>query len=179
MGVPKLQAEFKVERQDLGRADTLRYNVLSFVVEENYEKAVQELRKFLDKDTEYPKFKERIERYIMHSIDLVNAIRAKRKFPGINSLTMAKQQELNEKFRVHFNELQYVLKKIEKIQVDLRLEDVRSTVWVVRAIMNAAIVIAISAFLLDVSRGLLKTAWVVIDDIFVNLTAWLFQMIGM
>lgn len=179
MGVPKLQTnEFKVDRQDLGRADTLRYNVLSYVVEENYDKAIGELKKFLDKDSEYPHFKERVERYVMHSVDLVNAIRAKRKFPGVNSLTMAKQQELNEKFRTHFNELQYILKKIEKIQVDLRLEDVRSTVWVVRAIMNAAVAIAVAAFLLDVSRGLMRTTMVVVDDTFIRLTDWIFSIVG-
>lgn len=178
MGVPKLQAEFKVDRQELGRADTLRYNVLSFVVEENYESAIRELKKFAEKDSEYPHFRERSERYIMHSVDLVNAIRAKRKFPGVNSLTMAKQQELNEKFRTHFNELQYILKKIEKIQVDLRLEDVRSTVWVVRAVMNAAVAIALAAFILDVSRGLFKTTVIVIDDSFIRLTSWLFGLLG-
>ena len=166
----KLQRNFKpeisLERKDLGRADTLRFNVLTFVVEENYERAISELRDFLEKDFEFPRFRERVERYIHHAIDLVNAIRAKRKFPGAHMLTMAKQQELNEKFATHFSELQYVLKRVERIQEDVRIEDIRSTVWIVKAVIHSAIAIAIVAFLLDMNSGLLQTTIVVIDDLF-------------
>src|SRR6185312_7473140 len=118
MGLPakKDQFQLQVERHDMGKADTLRYNVITFVVEENYERAIQELRTFSEKDSEYPKFKEKTERYISHAIDLVNAIRTKRKFPGAAFMTMAKQQELNERFREHFNELQNILKRIEKTE---------------------------------------------------------------
>lgn len=179
MAVPKLANNFKpelgVDRRDLGRADTLRFNVLTFVVEENYDRAIGELKKFLDRDFEYPKFRERVERYIQHAIDLVNAIRAKRKFPGAQMLTMAKQQELNEKFASHFSELQYVLKKVEKIQDDVRIEDIRSTVWIVKAIIHSAIAIAAAAFVLEVNRGLMRTTILVVDDLFQEITQWLFK----
>lgn len=167
--------DFKMGRDDLGKADTLRYNVLTFVLEENYEKAVKELRKFLDTDFEYPNLKERVERYILHSIDLVNAVRVKRSFPGAHMLTMAKQRELNEKFINHLSELQFVLKKVEEIQRDVRLVDVRSTVFVVRAGIYSMIVLAAVGFFLDFQRGLFTTAIVVTDDLFQEFTNWLFR----
>lgn len=176
MGLParKQANQFQVDRNDLGKADTLRFNVLSYVVEENYERAVDTLNQFHEKESDYPKFKEKTERYVAHAIDLVNAIRAKRNFPGMKSLTMAKQQELGEKFASHFHELQYTLKKIEKIQVDVRIDDVRSTVWILKALVYAVLAIGVVAFALDVSHGLFNTTSVVIDDIFQGLTALLF-----
>ncbi|MEZ0391714.1 MAG: hypothetical protein ACAH59_05835 [Pseudobdellovibrionaceae bacterium] len=179
MGAPNLLKDFKPDfaanRQDMGRADTLRFNVLTYVVEENYDRAIHEMKIFLNRDFDYPKFRERIERYIEHAIDLVNAIRAKRNFPGAQMLTMAKQQELNEKFVAHFSELQSILKKIERIQQDVRIEDVRSTVWIVKAAVNAVFAVAVVAFLLDVNAGLLKTTILVIDDVFHEMTAWFFS----
>lgn len=178
MGALSIKTNFSpgssVSGGDMGTADTLRYNVLTFVVEENYERAIHELKAFLEKDTDYPAFRGRIERYIQHAIDLVHAIRAKRKFPGVQMLTAAKQKELNEKFAAHFGELQVVLKKIERIQSDLRIEDVRSTVWVVRVAVVALTAVVVVAFLLDVNQGLLRTALTVFDDLFYQWTNWLF-----
>lgn len=175
MGLPAKKAamQLNVDRHNMGRADSFRFNITTHVVEENYDKAIEELRGFLDKDSEYPKFKERVERYVNHAIDLVNAIRAKRKFPGMNSLTIAKQQEIADRFKEHFDELQYVLKKIEKIQGDLRVDDVRSTVWVVKALIVSIFFVATAAFLVDASHGLLDTTINVIDDAFVQLVALL------
>jgi hypothetical protein len=164
-----------VHSRDMGQADTLRYNVVTHVVEENYDLAIQDLRAFLVTDSEYPRFKERIEKYVYHAIDLINAIRAKRKFPGASSLTMAKQQELNERFREHFNELQDVLKKVEKIQVDLRIEDVRSTVWVVKALINAVFAVVLFAFFIEAGRGLFYNFWVVADDFLISITTDIFN----
>lgn len=166
---------FPVDRREMGSADTLRYNVITYVVEENYDRAIHELKSYLEADSEYPRFRERIERYIAHAIDLVNAIRAKRKFPGAASLTMAKQQELNERFREHFNDLQGVLQRVEKIQVDLKLDDVRSTVWVVKASVNAIFAIVLMAFLLEAGRGLFVTFWTVMDDYFMAATDFIFN----
>jgi hypothetical protein len=179
MGVPALKnsqgSGLQVDRKDMGRADTLRFNVISFVVEENYDRAVKELEDYISRDSQYPRFKERVERYVGHCIDLVNAIRAKRKFPGMNHLTMAKQQEINEKYREHFNELQFVLRKIEQVHVTVKLDDVRSTVWVVRALAQAVGVIFLVGLLIELGDGLFITAITVIDDFFIDITQWIFR----
>ena len=176
MGLPTEKDKFQlqIDRGEMGKADTLRYNILTFVIEENYERAVESLKNFLKHDSDYPNFHDKIERYILHAVDLVNAIRAKRKFPGAKYMTMAKQQELNERFRQHFLELQGVLKRIEKIQVDLRIEDVRSTVWVVRALAQAVFAIVVVAFVMEMTQGLAQTAFVVADDGATQTIDWIF-----
>ena len=137
------------------------------------------LKDFLEKPSEYPNFKEKITRYIHHSIDLIYAIKAKRGFPGINSLTRAKQQELREKFKGHFKELQYILKIVEKIQGDLRIQDARSTIYVVRAAWLAAFGVIVLAFWLDIVHGLAQTSIIVFDDLFGKLANYLAGMLGM
>lgn len=117
----------------MGKADSLKHNVLSAVVNEEYEKALHLLEQFQKSKSEFKNFHEKTHRFVSHSGDLVRAIRTKRNFPGLNQLTRAKQQELRDKFKEHFNELQYTLGKVEKIYTDLKISDARSTVWVIRS----------------------------------------------
>lgn len=170
--------DMSVDKADLGRPDSLRYNILTWVLDERYDKAIDELKDFLEKPSEYPNFKSKITRFINHSIDLIYAIKAKRSFPGINSLTRAKQQELREKFKEHFRELQYVLKVVEKIQSDLRVQDVRSTIYVVKAAWFASLAVIILAFWMDIVNGLAKTSVLVFDDGFGKLANFLAETIG-
>lgn len=157
-------SEMNVDRKELGPADTLRYNVSTFVVEEKYDRAIEELRAFLDSKSEFPQFRGRVERYVEHCVDLIHAIKAKRKFPGASSLTMAKQQELKDRFHQHFDELQQVLKNIERIHGQLKLDDIRSTVWVVRAFIGSIIFVFVMAFALEAKRGLGVAVLDQIDD---------------
>ncbi|MDG0816525.1 hypothetical protein [Bdellovibrio svalbardensis] len=168
-----------VDRSDMGRPESLRYNILTWVLSERYDKAIEELKDFLEKPSEYPNFQDKVTRYIHHSIDLIYAIKAKRSFPGINSLTRAKQQELREKFKEHYKELQYILKVVEKIQGDLRVQDVRSTIYVVRALWLATLGVIVLAFWLDIVNGLMKTSVIVFDDGYGKLANWLAEKIGL
>jgi hypothetical protein len=168
-----------ISREEMGKADTLRYNILTHVVNESYELATKELNSFLETESPYPNFKDRLGRYVTHATDLVHAIKAKRKFPGMNSLTYAKQQELSDKFMEHFDELKYVLKKIEKIQNDMKIEDIRSTVIVLKALINAVFAVAVVGWILELSGGLFKTGLAVIEDFFLYLTDWVFQILGL
>lgn len=167
-----------VDRTDLGKPESFRYSILISVLNENYDKAIEDLRSFLEQPSDYPNFREKITRFINHSIDLIYAIKAKRGFPGINLLTRAKQQELREKFKGHFRELQYVLKMIEKIQGDLRIEDVRSTIYVVKALWIGGLAVIVTAFWIEVVNGLAKTSVIVFDDAFGKLANFLADKVG-
>ncbi|QDK45436.1 hypothetical protein DOM22_09880 [Bdellovibrio sp. ZAP7] len=169
----------KVDSSELGSPESFRYKILTLVLGERYDRAIEELKDFLDEPSEYPDFKGKITRFIHHGIDLIYAIKAKRGFPGINSLTRAKQQELREKFKEHFKELQYILKTIEKIQTDLRIADARSTIYVVRALCAAALGIIILAFWMDIVHGLAQTSVIVFDDAFGRLANWLVELVGL
>lgn len=175
----KLFSDIGIERTDLGEQNSLRYRVLTMVLDERYDSAIQELKEFYDSPSEYPDFKERISRFINHSVDLIYAIKAKRSFPGISSLTRAKQQELREKFKEHLKELKFSIKKIEKNQTDLRVSDARSTIYVIRAAWYALVVIAVLGFFLEVKNGLAITSVIVVDDVVTRVSDWLLSLVNL
>ncbi|MBL7543851.1 MAG: hypothetical protein JNL11_08540 [Bdellovibrionaceae bacterium] len=158
-----------VNPSDFGKPDQLRHRILILVLDEKYEQAIEDLKEFSQAESSYPSFNRRIERYINHSIDLIYAIKAKRNFPGISQLTRAKQQELRERFKDHLNELVFMLKKIEKVERDLILEDARSTIYVVRALWVAALCLLLTWFVVEIYRGLAVTSFIVLEEMF---TRW-------
>lgn len=175
----KLFSDTGIEPTDLGRPDSLRYRVLTLVLDERYDTAIQELKDFQNDPSEYPDFKDRVGRFVSHSTDLIYAIKAKRGFPGISSLTRAKQQELREKFKEHLRELQYSLKKIEKNETDLRVHDVRSTIYVVRAVWYSIVSVSILGFFLEVTQGFAKTSFIVADDSVSRAVDWLLRIVSL
>ncbi len=164
---------------DLGRPDTLRYNILTFVINEEYDRAITYLKDFLNKESVYSTFRSKTERYIQHSIDLIFAIRTKRNFPGLTSLTRTKQHELKEKFKEHFQELKFVIKKIEKCEEDLRLNDIKSTQIVVKAVWFSLALVSISAFVLELFMGLGATIAVVFDEYSSSALDWFYRLVGL
>jgi hypothetical protein len=91
---------------------------------------------------------------------------------------MAKQQELFESALSHFDDLRVTLKKIEQIEAEVRLEDVRSTVWVVKAVVYSVSALLLVGFLLEISRGVLPAAEVVLESAASDGTNWLFDKVG-
>lgn len=164
---------------DLGTPDSLRYNVLTFVINEEYDRAIKYLKEFLETDSPYPSFKLKVERYIQHSIDLIFAIRTKRNFPGFNSLNRTKQQELKEKFKEHFQELKYVIGKIEKSIEELRLNDIRSTKIVMKALWASLLIVFVSTLMLEFTTGLGKTFFIVLDEYIGLSLDWLYQVLNL
>jgi hypothetical protein len=164
-----------IDRKDKGESDSLRYRVISMVQQQNYEMAITDLKNFLIRPSEYPTLKVRTERYINHAVDLVRAIEMKSHFPGMDRLTQARQQDLKMKTKQHVDELVYCLKKIETIQLSIKQEDFRSTILIIRSVVLSGFAIAVLAFLLDLTRGLLLNSVVVADDVFAQITEFLFK----
>lgn len=167
MGELAIKAQNKandIDVSDLGRPDTLRYNILSMVINEEYDRAIRTLKEFIESDSEYPNFRMRIERYANHAIDLIYAIRTKRNFPGLSALTRTKQQELKDRFREHFKELRFMMKKIEDCVEELRLNDVKSTGIVIKSFWMALLVLFAVGLSVDMLQGLGYTVGVVVGD---------------
>lgn len=171
-------SRLKLTAEDLGRADGLRHAILTLVSDGEYPRAISRLKDFQESKYEYPKFKARAGRYVSYAIDLINGIKAKRSFPGVQTLARAKQQELFDRATDHFNDLRATLQKIELIHREVRAEDARSTVWVVKAMLYGCLAILIVAFMREVSRGVLPSVGVVADDLFDRITNWLFDSLG-
>jgi hypothetical protein len=171
--------EVSSEKLDLGRSDTFRYGILTRVLAEHYDGALAEIKKFMGQEHEFPNFKEKVLRLANHCVDLIYAIKAKRSFPGLSSLTRPKQQELREKYLLHFRELQGTLRRIEKVERDLKIADARSTIYVVKAVWLTLFAIIILAFSLEIIRGLAVTSFVVADDLYTQVVGFVFDLLGL
>ncbi len=157
-------AEQRVSPKRYIDVDDLKTEVLNAVADDQFDQAIELLQDFLEQPSEYPQFKTRMDRLVNHGVDLVNAIRAKKNFPGMSSLTRSKQQELAERTTDHYNELQMTITKMERILNQLKREDVRSTLWILRAIVYGSGLIVIVAFLKEITGGL----WGVFETVMEN-----------
>jgi hypothetical protein len=75
--------------------------------------------------------------------------------------------------------LKATLRKVERIEAEVRLDDVRSTVWVVKASIYCIFALLVLGFLLELSRGVLPAATIVVDDAFGHVTNAVFDKLGM
>ncbi len=175
----KNRKKFALNLDDLGQPDSLRRNILQKVSIEQYPSAIELLKEYKSIHPQYPDFIVQAERYLEYAVDLVNGIRAKRSFPGIANLPMSKQEELFGKAYDHFEDLKVTLRRVEKAEIDVRIVDRRSIVWVLKALVHSVAAIVVLGLVLEVYRGTLGTAGIVIDDTLEKITATIFGYFGM
>ncbi len=175
----KGRKKFALNLDDLGRPDSLRRNILQKVSGEHYQNAIDLLKEYKTIHPQFPDFIVHAERYLDYAVDLVNGIKAKRSFPGIANLPMNKQEELFTRAYDHFEDLKATLRRVEKAELEVRLVDRRSTIWVLQAFVHSTSAIVILGLILEVYRGTLGTAGVVIDDALEKITAIIFGYLGM
>lgn len=162
--VIEMTSQMRTRAQNQGPSGLVRNVILGHVTEERYDKAIDELSGYLESKFQYPDFKERSERYVQYAIELIHAIRAKRNFPGWNALNMSKQKELFEKALLHFEDLKATLEKVEVIEREVRIEDVRSTVWVMQAVVYSVGALLLFAILKELTGGVIPSANTVIES---------------
>lgn len=170
------QLQQNLEKRKVGRTHSFRHTVLNYVVEGDYDNAKSTLSDYVYLQREYPNFHIRSKRYIEHCNDVINAIKTKRDFPGKHSLPLSKQQELMEKVIDHFEELKHYLHRIEVTQKDVKLDDLRSTVWVIKTMIYSLFVIIFIYFLRSTALRMMQSFDYVLSDytnFFIN---WLFEL---
>lgn len=160
------------------RAESVTNSILKLVTTEDYPKAIEQLNFFLELRPDYPQFKVRSERYVTYAIDLVNGIKAKRNLAGVKQLASAKQQELYDKALAHFDDLRRTLKKVERIEREVKLEDIRSTIWVIKSLGYCTFAILLFFFAVEVSQGVLEGANVLADNYISDLVDKIFDSLG-
>jgi hypothetical protein len=175
MGELKIESKTSSNNAPDVSPDELKRNVLVLVTDGKYDEAIAALNNFLLIKSEYPNFKQKTERFVKHCIDLINAIRAKKNFPGFGMLTRSKQQEIGDKIADHYNELQFSLSRVGVILQQIKREDVRSTLWLFRALVYAGWLLMIIALIVEVSGGLYKVGALVIDDVVEKFLTWVFR----
>jgi hypothetical protein len=163
---------------DLGKSDSLRHSVLQSVSRESYERAIDTIKMYVGSQPEFPEFKVRAIRYLEYGIDLVNGIKAKKSFPGLSTLPMNKQEELFSRAYEHFEDLKLTLKKIEKIEREVRLEDKRSTIWIIRAIVHSTAAIVVLGIFLELTNGTVLSVGLVVNDALNRASEVFLRLIG-
>jgi len=157
----RLEREYKLK--DIGARDSLMNSTLQFVADDSFDRAIHELRVYQTMKSTFPLYVERTERYYDHSIEVIEAIRTKKMVPTHN-LPAAKRQELSEKIFYHFHELSDSLAKISHIENELRVEDAKSTVWVIKALFMSVFFLLLFGVLLEAWRTMRLPVQVVFND---------------
>jgi len=171
-----LTLQLKAKTNEAGRIDSLKRTILSYVASESYDSAKENLEGYINFKTEFPLFQERSQRYKEHCMDLIQAIQLKRNFPGITSLSFAKQQEIHESVIQHFEELKMALNSIQKIERELKLEDLRSTTWFLKTLNYSLLTVATVGFLVALKSGLGQSFYLVVDRLTDQITTFLIEL---
>lgn len=173
----ELQKELESRSKTTGGAhNTLRQVVLRLVTDGNYSLAEEELRVYMEFRHDFPNLIFRCQKYVEHCRDLIQAISAKRHFRGIQSLSISKQQEFHDKVIEHFDELKDYLKQIEMVEREVRLEDIRSTIWVIRTFSQCVLGVMVLAFFLDMTGGMASSFITVMSKLLDDSADWLVRL---
>lgn len=166
-------------KQDLGRVDGLRYTILSLVVDGRYNAGCKELEEYVEAKTEFKAYQKRAQKYIRYCQDIIRAIETKRNFPGLSAMSLSKQQEIYDRVIVHFDELKKTLNRLERIEREYKLGDVRSTMWVVRVLMNVTIFFFFFLLIADFSGGISHSFEKVFDAITYDFTSKVVKLLNL
>lgn len=129
------ELETKLSETISGRLDGLRYTILSLVVDGRYDLAVAEISFYANSEHKLQVFKLKSARYLNHCEELIRAVESKIKFCQTRTITRSQKHQLYMMVMKHFYELTESLKKIERIENDIRVTDLKSTVWVLKALI--------------------------------------------
>ncbi|MCB0364872.1 MAG: hypothetical protein H6624_04995 [Bdellovibrionaceae bacterium] len=172
----ELKKELQARVSSGGGHSSLRRMVLKLVTEGEYDLAQEEVEDYLRFRAKFPNFQSRCERYQEHCKDLIGAIRTKRNFPGLQTLSISKQQELHDKVIEHFDELKDYLKQIEMVEREVRMDDMRSTVWFIRTLFQCVLAVVGVAFFLDLTGGMASSFVIVVNKLLTDGASWLVSL---
>jgi hypothetical protein len=169
------ELETKLSENISGRLDGLRYTILSLVVDGRYDLAVAEISFYSNSEHKLRVFKLRAQRYLNHCEELIRAIESKIKFCQTRTITRSQKHQLYMMVMKHFHELTESLKKIERIENDVRVSDLKSTVWVLKAFMVCFATILMLGMIKEAYFTMQTPLLVIIDDSVEKI----FHMMGM
>jgi hypothetical protein len=161
-----LQSQLKIQlrAREAGKSASLRRIVLRYVVEAKYKDAAAVIDEYLEMKKMFPSLRSRCNTHAQHAKELINAVRAKRNFPNMQHLSMAKQQEVLDHALNHFEELKYTIKTIEHLVKDEAVKDIRSTVMIIRTLCWVVCAVLLTVFALEFSDSLMQPFLIVFHD---------------
>lgn len=168
----RIEKTLELQVESTGSLGSLQHKVMTDVSDKKYDEAVISLKDYKQKKKNYPSYAKKTDKLFNHAEELINAIKAKKNFPNLAGLTQNKQEELAQKVKEHWEELRISLRRIKTIEKDLEMEDARSTIWVVRAIIFATILI----LMVFVAKEALISMGMPIQVIADDLLNWFFTL---
>ncbi|MBX7232662.1 MAG: hypothetical protein K1X29_11310 [Bdellovibrionales bacterium] len=161
--------------QDSGYGDNIMQVVLNCVVRGEYKAAIYELDHYINSRAQFPNFQSRVVNQKKLAQELINAIESKRNFPGLATLPLAKQQELKEHVLYNFKELKKHISSITAQEKNARMQDLRSTVILLKVSALSVFGVFAFAFFLIVTQWLGRTFVFVFDAQIQATVDWIFN----
>lgn len=158
------ELEARLSENISGRLDGLRHTILSLVVEGRYDTAIAEISFYSSSEQKLQVFRARAQRYLNHCEELIRAIESKIKFCQTRTITRSQKHQLYTMVMKHFHELTDSLKKIERIENDIRVTDLKSTVWVLKSFVMCTGLVIIFGMVREAIFSMQEPVTVVIND---------------
>lgn len=167
--------ESKLSESISGRLDGLRYTILSLVVEGRYDTAIAEISFYANSEQKLHVFRTKAQRYLNHCEELIRAVESKIKFCQTKTITRSQKHQLYVMVMKHFHELTDSLKKIERIENDIRVNDLKSTVWVLKAFIMCTGILIMFGMIREALMTMHDPFMVVINDS----VEFIFKLVGL
>lgn len=130
-----LSAYIAKQYSNKNAVDNFRKSVLEMVAMGKYKAVIIEIRAFQEqKNKTMPFFRVRSFRHLDYVVTLIEAIQELKSIPNFKQLPSAQQKKVHEQVFIYFRELNHGLKRIENVIHDLKVQDVRSTIWFLKTL---------------------------------------------
>lgn len=160
-----LEKEYHVDTTDIKNSEGLTYVILDLVVNHQFERAIRELHAYAKHKSSYPTYTQLTTRIFDHAENVIQAIKTKKSLMVVPNLSASKKKELHSTIVIHFRDLKMTLQKIGKIEYQIKIQDSRSTLWVLNAIAICTFVILIVALVQEAYYSLAAPLEVIERDI--------------
>jgi hypothetical protein len=114
--------------------DSLKSTVLGLAKSGNFDAAKREMKFYQQQNTSTPGFEFRTKHYFTHCYELLDAISNLKHIPNFENLRAAQQKQIRERIMTYGQDLSSILGRIDKVTNDLKIQDIRSTMWVIRTL---------------------------------------------
>jgi hypothetical protein len=143
-----LESYIAKEYKNHKNTEGFRHDILSMVSAKKYKTVLVEIDAFYEaKKKTMPHFELKAKRYFAYIRQLIEAIQEHKTIPHFDDLPVAQQKKIHEQVMNYFDELNNTLKRVEGVIHDLKVQDVRSTIWFLKTFSYCIFVIlAVAAF---------------------------------
>lgn len=148
-----------------GRSDTLRSSILTFVAGGQWDVAIREIHLYQKYKGTTDAYKKNTRRYFISAEQLIMAIKNLMITPNLYMLTMAKRQAVYERVIRHFEALKNVLEKLDTVENDLKVKDLRASVWVLQSLVFSLTLCGVTLATVEAFRTLRRPIAVLLYDI--------------